>query len=112
VLSVRELDSRRDGQVLADLMIALQNHERQFDPGMPEGSTMVRPYLELMLGRCSKWDGKVFVAEEAGVLAGFICVWAHVPPEEPDDDPADYAFISDVVVTAEHRHRACVDVSR
>jgi len=102
---VRELDSSRDGQVLADLVIALQNYERQFDPGMPEGSAMVQAYVGLMLARCGKWDGKVFVAEHGGQVVGFVCVWAGVPSEEPDDDPSEYAFVSDLVLEPAHRHR-------
>ena len=105
MLSVRELDSSRDSQVLADLVIALQNYERQFDPGMPEGSAMVQPYLALVLARCGKWDGKMFVAEEGGKVVGFVCVWARVPSEEPDDDPSEYAFVSDLVVEPAHRRR-------
>jgi ribosomal protein S18 acetylase RimI-like enzyme len=105
MLSVRELESSRDAQALADLMTTLQNYERRFDPGMPEGSAMVQSYLELMLARCGKWDGKVFVAEEAGKVVGFVCVWAHVPSEEPDDDPSEFAFVSDLVVEPANRHR-------
>jgi ribosomal protein S18 acetylase RimI-like enzyme len=86
-------------------MITLQNYERRFDPGMPEGAAMVQPYLELMLARCGLWDGKVFVAEEAGNVVGFVCVWARVPSEEPDDDPAEFAFVSDLVVDPANRHR-------
>lgn len=104
-MSVRELDSSRDSHALADLVITLQNHERQFDPGMPEGSAMVQPYLRLMLARCAQWDGKMFVAEEAGKVVGFVCVWARVPSEEPDDDPSEYAFVSDLVVELAQRHR-------
>lgn len=105
MLPVRELDSNRDSHVLRELMIALQNHERQFDPAKPDGSTMVQSYLALMLARCDKWDGKVFVAEEAGKIVGFVSVWARVPVEEPDDDPAEYAYVSDLVVEAARRRR-------
>jgi ribosomal protein S18 acetylase RimI-like enzyme len=102
---IREHDSGRDAQVLADLVIALQNYERQFDPGMPEGSAMVQAYVGLMLARCGKWDGKVFVAEEEGQVVGFVCAWARVPSDEPDEDPSEYAFVSDLVVEPAHRRR-------
>jgi ribosomal protein S18 acetylase RimI-like enzyme len=105
VLYVRELDSSRDSHVLADLVITLQNDERQFDPGMPEGCAMVQAYVGLMLARCARWDGTVFVAEDGDRVIGFVCVWARVPSEEPDDNPSDYAFVSDLVVEPAHRHR-------
>jgi GNAT superfamily N-acetyltransferase len=100
---IRELDPARASDVLSGLVIALQTYERQWDPGMPEGPAMVRRYLSLLLERCRKWDGKIFVAEEDGDVVGFVCVWARVPCEEPDEDPSDYAFISDLVVDADHR---------
>jgi ribosomal protein S18 acetylase RimI-like enzyme len=105
VLAVRELDRNGDDQILTELVIALQNYERQFDPGMPEGAAMVQSYVALMLARCAKWDGKVFVAEDSGRAVGFVCVWAHMPSDEPDDDPAGSAFVSDLVVEAACRHR-------
>jgi ribosomal protein S18 acetylase RimI-like enzyme len=105
VFSVRELDSNRDSQVLADLVIALQNYERLFEPERPEGFAMAQAYLALMRARCGKWDGKVFVAEEEAQVVGFVCVWARVPSEEPNDDPSEHAFVSDLVVEPAHRHR-------
>jgi ribosomal protein S18 acetylase RimI-like enzyme len=47
----------------------------------------------------------MFVAEEAARVVGFVCVWARVPSEEPDDDPSDYAFVSDLVVNPRYRRR-------
>lgn len=102
---VRELDPSRDRRVLTELVITLQNHERRFDPRMPEGPVMVRRYIDVLRSRCRKWDGKMFVAEEAARVVGFVCVWARVPSEEPDDDPSDYAFVSDLVVNPRYRRR-------
>jgi ribosomal protein S18 acetylase RimI-like enzyme len=104
-LLVRELDPSRDRQALTELVITLQNHERRFDPRMPKGPVMVRRYIDVLRSRCRKWDGKMFVAEEAARVVGFVCVWARVPSEEPDDDPSDYAFVSDLVVNPRYRRR-------
>jgi ribosomal protein S18 acetylase RimI-like enzyme len=46
----------------------------------------------------------VFVAKEASTVVGFACVWARVPSEEPDDDPSEFAFVSDPVVDPANRH--------
>jgi ribosomal protein S18 acetylase RimI-like enzyme len=43
------------------------------------------------------------VAEVAGDVVGFVCVWARVRPDEPEDDPSAYAYVSDLVVRAVHR---------
>jgi len=102
-VAIRELDPGRASDVLSGLVIALQTYERQWDPSMPEGPVMVRRYIDLLVERCRKWDGKIFVAEKDGDAFAFVCVWARVPSEEPDEDPSDYAFISDLVVSADHR---------
>jgi ribosomal protein S18 acetylase RimI-like enzyme len=105
VITLRDYAADRDSARLRDCMIELQNSERKLEPGKPEGSTIADKYLELMFARCRKWDGKVFVAEVSGQVVGFVCVWAKVQPEEPDDDPSEYAFVSDLVVASGHRRR-------
>jgi ribosomal protein S18 acetylase RimI-like enzyme len=45
----------------------------------------------------------VLVAERGGAVVGFVAVWTRYRSEEPDDDPAPLAFVSDLVVSAEHR---------
>src|SRR5262249_38582494 len=94
-----------DTSALHDCFIELQNSERQLDPGKPEGSTIVETYLSWMFAHCRDWDGRVFVAEVAGQVIGFVCVWARVQPDEPDENPAEYALVSDLVVSAAYRRR-------
>jgi ribosomal protein S18 acetylase RimI-like enzyme len=103
--TIREFDYSRDSAALRDCFIELQNSERQLNPGKPEGSTMVEAYLSWMFAHCREWNGRVFVAEVAGQVIGFVCIWGRVPPNEPDEDPAEYALVSDLVVSAAHRRR-------
>jgi ribosomal protein S18 acetylase RimI-like enzyme len=105
MVTLRDYAADRDSARLRDCLIELQNSERELEPGKPEGSTIADEYLDRMFARCRKWDGKVFVAEVAGQAVGFVCVWAKVPPEEPNDDPSEYAFVSDLVVLPGHRRR-------
>jgi ribosomal protein S18 acetylase RimI-like enzyme len=105
VINIRDYAADRDSPRLRDCLIELQNSERELEPGKPEGSTIAGEYLDRMFARCRKWDGKVFVADAAGQVVGFVCVWARVPPHEPDDDPSEYAFVSDLVVLPGHRRR-------
>jgi ribosomal protein S18 acetylase RimI-like enzyme len=102
---IRDYDHSRDKASLHNLFVELQNCERQLDLGKPEGSTIAEAYLNRMLARCRKWEGHVFVAEVAGQVVGFTCVWARVKPDEPDHDPSEYAFISDLVVDSTSRRR-------
>jgi len=105
VVIIRDFGHSRDSDALRDCFIELQDYERQLNPGKPEGSTIAKAYLERMFARCRQWDGRVFVAELAGRVVGFVCVWAKVPPDEPDDNPAHYAHVSDLVVRAAYRRR-------
>jgi ribosomal protein S18 acetylase RimI-like enzyme len=105
VVIIRDFDHSRDSTALRDWFVELQNYERQFDPGKPEGSTIAEAYLNRMWARCRQWGGQVFVAEVAGQVVGFACVWARVKPDEPDDDPSEYAFVSDLVVGSTYRRR-------
>jgi ribosomal protein S18 acetylase RimI-like enzyme len=102
---IRDFDASRDGTALRECFIELQDYERQLDPGKPEGSTVADAYLNRAFARCREWDGRVFVAEVAGQVLGFVCVWARVRPDEPDENPAEYAFVSDLVVRTTYRRR-------
>jgi ribosomal protein S18 acetylase RimI-like enzyme len=104
-IAVREYDDRRDKAAVRACVIELQEFERRYAPDMPEGPAMVDAYLTLMFARCRQWKGKVFVAESGGEVVGFACVWGRVKSEEPDDNPADYAFISDLIVRGRFRRR-------
>jgi ribosomal protein S18 acetylase RimI-like enzyme len=105
VVIIRDFDPSRDGTALRACFIELQNYERQLDPGKPEGSTIADAYLDRMFARCRKWEGRVFVADLAGQVVGFACVWAQVQPDEPDESPEEYGFVSDLVVRTTYRRR-------
>jgi ribosomal protein S18 acetylase RimI-like enzyme len=105
VSRIRDYDPARDAPGLHACFVELQEYERALDPTLLPGEAIARPYLERMLERCRDWSGKVFVAEDGGALAGFVCVWARVPQEELDQDPREQAYVSDLVVRADRRGR-------
>jgi ribosomal protein S18 acetylase RimI-like enzyme len=85
--------------------VALQEYERSLDPAAPRGDAIADVYLGRMLGRCASWAGRVFVAEAGGDVVGFVSVWGRVPPQEPDEPPHDYAYVSDLVLLPAFRRR-------
>lgn len=105
MIVIREFNYSHDTAALRDCVIELQNHQRQLDPGKPEGSTIAVVYLNWMFARCRDWEGRIFVAEVASEVVGFACVWAKVQPNEPDENPAAYALVSDLVVRMPYRRR-------
>ena len=42
-------------------------------------------------------------------LDGFVGVFGKVPPEEPDQEQADYAYVSDLLVLPAHRSWGFMD---
>ncbi len=105
MFGIREFDPLRDHGAVRSCAIELQDFERELDPRMPPGEQIADRYLDLMFRRCAEFDGVVLVAEADGVLAGFVSVWTRYRSSEPEDDPAEHGYVSDLVVSAKHRGR-------
>jgi len=105
IATIRDYDPQRDAVALRVCFVELQEVERRLDPAAPRGEEIADAYLERMFARCATWAGRVFVAEEDGAVVGFACVWGLVPQQEPDDPPAPYAYVSDLVVLPPWRGR-------
>jgi GNAT superfamily N-acetyltransferase len=104
-LAIRAYDPARDAEALRVCFVELQDYERRLEPEAPAGEAIADAYLARMHGRCASWDGRVFVAEQDAMLVGFACVWGRVPPQEPDESPEHYAYVSDLVVLPPWRGR-------
>jgi ribosomal protein S18 acetylase RimI-like enzyme len=105
MLEIREFDPPRDCAAVRACFVELQDFERKIDPRMPSGEQVADAYLELMHRRCREFDGAVLVAEVDRALVGFVTVWARFRSAEPDDDPSEHGFVSDLVVTEAQRRR-------
>ena len=84
-------------------LVELQNFERSLDPRMPSGAKIVDAYIPNMLDRCLECDGKVFVAEVDGEVAGFATILARVMSDEIEDGDIEYGLVSDLVVASKFR---------
>lgn len=102
-LVIREYDAERDAEGLRACFCELQEYERALEPDLPPAAGVTEAYLRLLFERSARQRGRIFVAEQAGRLAGFCAVQAEVIEEEPDNPPGSYAFLSDLVVLPEAR---------
>lgn len=102
---IRDYEPGRDRDQLRACVVELQEFERGLEPRLPRGEEMADRYLAFMLERCARTAGRVFVAEVGYTVVGFVAVLANVPQEEPDEDRAPYAYVSDLVVRSAHRRR-------
>ncbi len=86
-------------------MLELQAHERRLEELHREPEAMAREYLAHLESECRSKDGKWFVALDGEQIVGFICVWCREQLDEYMSEPLECAYISDLVVLAEHRRR-------
>jgi ribosomal protein S18 acetylase RimI-like enzyme len=100
---IRDYEPAQDRRRLRSCVVELQDFERALEPALPKGEAMADRYLAYMLERCAGTAGRIFVAEEDGVVVGFVGVLARVVPE-PDEAQA-YAYVSDLVVLPAYRRR-------
>jgi hypothetical protein len=82
---VREYQPGQDTPSLRDCIVELQEFERTIEPALPAGTAMADAYLTYILGRCSEYYGKVFVAEVDRRVVGFVSmpiflIWSCVLP--------------------------------
>jgi ribosomal protein S18 acetylase RimI-like enzyme len=104
-MQIRAFNPSRDQGAVRRCFIELQDFERKLDSRMPPGEQVADAYLDLMFRRCQEFDGVVLVAEAEGSVVGFVTIWTRYRSSEPDDDPRDHGFVSDLVVLLEHRGR-------
>lgn len=102
---IRDYEPGQDRDQLRACVVELQEFERGLEPRLPVGEEMADTYLAFMLERCARTSGRVFVAEVDHTVVGFVAVLANVPQEEPDEDRAPYAYVSDLLVRSAYRRR-------
>ena len=101
---IREYQAQ-DAAALRICVVALQESERAIDPALPPGEAMADRYRAHLHERCRAADGRIFVAERDGTVAGFVAVLAREPFTEPDDPSGVYALIADLVVLPAYRRQ-------
>lgn len=103
-MAIRDYRAEDEAAVI-DCIIALQEFERGLDSRMLPGAEIAERYLADLLARCAKEEGRIFVAEVDGAIAGFTAVFPKVAHDEPDEEAYDYAYVSDVAVLDLYRRR-------
>lgn len=92
-----------DVAALRECVIALQEFERLIDPRLREGEAMADQYCEHIHHRCREAEGRVFVAEDGGLVAEFVAALSREAFTELDEPPGYRALVTDLVVLAPYR---------
>jgi|JI10StandDraft_1071094.scaffolds.fasta_scaffold319501_3 ribosomal protein S18 acetylase RimI-like enzyme len=103
--TLRPYDPARDRDAVRACGVVLQEFERAIEPSLPPGEAMADDYLDVVLERVARHSGRILVAEIDGAIVGFVAVLGRVPPDAPDDEPIEHAYVSDLVVLPAHRRR-------
>ncbi len=104
-LLIRDCNIDEDRHGLRACVVALQDVERQLEPALPPGEAIADAYLTFLIDQCRRLAGRVLVAEDGRRIAGFVCVLGKVMPGQPEEPPAEYAYISDLIVLPEYQRQ-------
>jgi ribosomal protein S18 acetylase RimI-like enzyme len=83
----------------------LQEFERATDPDRVPADTIAQPYVDWVLQQCHANAGKIYVAEVAGRVVGFICVWLDPTLAGMLSRVRNVAYISDLIISAPFRRQ-------
>ena len=100
---IRPMDPRRDREAVVGCVAGLQDFERTLEPTLPPGGQIARRYVDAMLQRCAAYRGRVFVAEGADGIVGFVCVLARIPETPPDETSRPHAAVGELYVEPDRR---------
>ncbi|HNP65918.1 MAG TPA: GNAT family N-acetyltransferase [Woeseiaceae bacterium] len=98
-------DKQAHLEALRQLVIELQDYERELEPRLPPGAAIVDEYVPQMLLRCKQAVGQILIAEIDAEVAGFVTVLTRVSSGEIEDGDIEYGLISDLVVAPRFRRQ-------
>ena len=102
---IRDYDQDTDFDGVRTCMVELQDFERRIDPRRPTGDEIADAYISDALSKCATCHGRLFVADEEGVIAGSVTVLARMRSGDLDDGDFEYAYVADLVVREGYRGR-------
>jgi GNAT superfamily N-acetyltransferase len=93
-----------DVRQVEECLVELMDFCKQIDALSANGRTAAHKYLEHLLAQCAETDGRIFVAEHDNKVIGMVCVFGKIASNAVDEEAYTYAYVSDLVVLAAHRH--------
>ncbi len=92
-----------DRDALRALVLALHEEVRPLDADLAPGETILDAHFDHLQQRLAQTHGTVLVAEDAGRLVGYACLFGRVTPDEVDERPTPFAFLAELYVAPGHR---------
>jgi len=104
-VTLRDYDAARDSAAVRALFVQLQDEEHAEFPTAPPGEEIADEYLQWMHRRVAECDGRIWVAEDASRVVGFVTLLTCVARGGPDDGDAEHAEISELTLEPDYRGR-------
>jgi ribosomal protein S18 acetylase RimI-like enzyme len=101
-MKVRPYESS-DAEAVERCIGELADFERRIDRRVLPAEGVAGWYREHLLSDCASFAGTFFVAELRGSVVGFAVVLGEVANDDIDEEPYDFAYISDLAVLDSHR---------
>jgi GNAT superfamily N-acetyltransferase len=102
---IREYVRVTDFDGIRACLVELQDFERRIESRRPAGDEIANIYISDALSKCAECNGRIFVADEDGEIAGYATVLAKVSSGALDDGDLEYAYVADLVVRETYRGR-------
>lgn len=104
-LQIRPFNAATDLESLSACVIAIQDFERELVPSMPSGLGISKAYIDDMMRKCHRYEGRIDVATVDEAVVGYVTLYLKMHSHEVEDGDAPYAQIGDLVLLAEFRGR-------
>ena len=101
-ISIRKAEER-DRSALEACFDELQSFELSIEPNRVEPALIRSLYINRLYAACERTGGAIFVAENASQIIGYVSILSHVESEDIIERDRWHAYVTDLVVAAEHR---------
>lgn len=96
---------KEDREVLRDLVLQLHESVRLYDTDLLPGDEIIERYFNELMKQTEETDGAAFVAEENDQAVGYVCVYGFHDPDDSDEIPDAYSFMSELYVRSDYQNR-------
>ena len=100
---IREYRAETDFDGLRRCVVELQDYEYRIDQRFPDGESIADAYIPDILERCRQYDGRIFVADVDGVIAGYVMIWTKYSTGDIEDGDFVCGLLADLSVLETYR---------
>lgn len=93
----------KDEAHLIGLVRELQSHEIDYYDRMIPPDEIAGWYIDSIRKDCREYGGHIRIADRESLPIGYCAILTRVPNEEADEQPFDYAYVSELVIAKSAR---------